>query len=522
MNEALRTLLLHLRGMWNRRFFGLAAAWIVAVVGVTVAFLIPENYAASARAHVDTQSMLRPVMAGLSIQPNLDQQVAMISRTLLSRPNIEKLAKLSHLADGLESPADFDALVDKLTKKIELTGNATSNIYVISYRDSDPQKALSVIESLLEIFVQASVGDERQDAKGALRFLDEQISQYEQSLQQAEGRLKDFRLKYLGVPGQNGQAGQDYFGRMSKLADDITNTKLELRAAVESRESYKRDLSGQTPTLPSMGRGGNAGMPVPEIDTRIAAQKAKLDELLRNYTDEHPDVVGTRRVLAELEVQQRHERQARDLALAKLGRSAEPTESNPVYEKMRVSLADAEAKAASLQGKLSAYEAEYAQLKVQARLVPQVEAELAQLNRDYDIQKKTYSDLLARREAATMGVKVQDTEGAPFRVVDPPRVTSKPVQPTRLVMLAIAFALALGIGVFVSFIANELMPTFQDLRSLGAAVERPVLGAVSMVFDEPARLKRRRRYQLFFGALGGLFAAFAAVLAIALLAVRAA
>ncbi len=90
MNEALRELLLHLRGMWNRRFFGLAAAWIAGVASIGVALLIPEYYVANARAYVDTQSMLRPVMAGLSIQPNLNEQVALISRTLLSRPEYRK------------------------------------------------------------------------------------------------------------------------------------------------------------------------------------------------------------------------------------------------------------------------------------------------------------------------------------------------------------------------------------------------------------------------------------------------
>jgi len=193
-----------------------------------------------------------------------------------------------------------------------------------------------------------------------------------------------------------------------------------------------------------------------------------------------------------------------------------------VYEKMRVALADAEAKAASLQGKLSAYESEYAQLKVQARIVPQVEAELAQLNRDYDIQKKTYSDLLARREAATMGVKVQDTEGAPFRVVDPPRVSQRPVQPTRIVMLGAALIFSLGVGVLASFVTNELVPTFQDLRSLGAFAERPVLGAVSMVVDDAQRSRHRRGLMLFFGGVGGLLATFCTVLMIAFLVSRAA
>ena len=68
-----------------------------AIVGMAVVYRIPEKYEASARVYVDTQSLLRPVMAGLAIQPNLDQQVALISRTLISRPNVEKLVRMADL-----------------------------------------------------------------------------------------------------------------------------------------------------------------------------------------------------------------------------------------------------------------------------------------------------------------------------------------------------------------------------------------------------------------------------------------
>ena len=64
MDELLQRALVHLRAMWHRRWIGLAAAWIVAIVGIAVAFRIPERFEASARVYVDTQSLLRPVMAG--------------------------------------------------------------------------------------------------------------------------------------------------------------------------------------------------------------------------------------------------------------------------------------------------------------------------------------------------------------------------------------------------------------------------------------------------------------------------
>src|SRR5690349_15412329 len=97
MHELLHQLLAHGRGMWHRRWVGLAAAWIVGIVAVSIVYRIPEKYEASARVYVDTESILRPLLQGLAIQPNVDQQVALMSRTLISRPNVEKLMRLADL-----------------------------------------------------------------------------------------------------------------------------------------------------------------------------------------------------------------------------------------------------------------------------------------------------------------------------------------------------------------------------------------------------------------------------------------
>ncbi len=515
MDELLQQLVARLRGMWHRRWIGLAVAWIVGIVAVGVALRIPERYEASARVYVDTQSLLRPLMAGLAIQPNLDQQVSLMSRTLISRPNVEKLIHMADMDLRVNSSAEREDLIDTMMKQLQLTGNVTNNLYVISYRNPSPEKARNVVQSLLTIFVESSLGDKRLDTRSAMKFVDEQTKAYEESLQAAEDRLKQFKLKYLGVTGPG---GADYFSRLSKLKGDIDNAKLELHAAEQSRDAYKAQVAGISPVyLPDQA----PTVAVPEIDARITAQKTKLDELLRVYTDEHPDVVGTRRVIKQLEEQRATEVEALKKAAAASGKSGDAaTDANPVYQQMKVSLADAEANVASMRAKLDSYEQQFAQLKASAQLIPQAEAEYAQLNRDYDVQKRTYETLLARREAATMGVGVQDTGGTQFRIIDPPRVSPDPVPPTRITLLALAIAFSLLAGVAASFVANEVMPTFRDARSLRDMTARPILGSISFLPSEASQRVIRRRAYLFAGGLGGLIASFGAVLAFVLLVGR--
>src|SRR5256885_897044 len=199
MQELLQQVTSLLRGMWHRRWIGLGVAWIAAIIGVAVVYRIPERFEASARVYVDTESLLRPLLAGLAIQPNLDQQVALISRTLISRPNVEKLIRMADLDVGVKTQAERDELIDGVIRAIGLTGNITSNLYVITYRDADPNQARRVVQSLLGIFVESSLGDKRLDTQTAVKFVDDQIKHYEEALKAAESRVKEFKLKYIGV-----------------------------------------------------------------------------------------------------------------------------------------------------------------------------------------------------------------------------------------------------------------------------------------------------------------------------------
>jgi protein tyrosine kinase modulator len=518
MNELLQQLLAAARGMWHRRWIGLAAAWIAAIIAVGVVYRIPERYEASARVYVDTETLLKPLLQGLSVQPNLDQQVALISRTLISRPNVEKLIRMADVDLGVRTSAGRDDLIDHVTKTIQLSGSSQTNLYVISYRDPNPERATKVVQSLLTIFVESSLGDKRQDSRTAVKFIDDQVKRYEQTLRTAEDRLKDFKLKYLGVSPQE---GQDYFSRLSQLRASIDAAKLDLEAAEQARDAYKQQLAGEAPTYMLNDSDTKAPEAVPEVDARIAGLQKDLDDLLRKYTDQHPDVVATRRLIANLQEQRRAYLEAhKKPAATAADQQAASQESSPVMQQLKISLADAEAEVASARAKVAGYEAQYRQWQSRAQLVPQAEAEYAQLNRDYAVQKKTYENLLARREAAGMGMDVQDTGGTRFRVIDPPRVSPEPVAPTRIMLLAIACVIAILAGLLASLVASQLMPIFHDAHALRELSKRPILGMVSMLPSPSLSRLRRRNAYLFAGGLGGLLVSLTAVVAFALLVER--
>ncbi len=154
MQEIVQQLLVNLRGMWQFRWPGLVVAWVTAVVGVVAVWKIPDQYEATARIFVDTDSILKPLMSGLAVQPNVEQQIGMLSRTLISRPNIEKLIRMADLDLKRAAKGDQEALIEKLTKGIEIRTAGGNNLYTLGFRDSEQDRAKRVIQSLVSIFVE--------------------------------------------------------------------------------------------------------------------------------------------------------------------------------------------------------------------------------------------------------------------------------------------------------------------------------------------------------------------------------
>lgn len=499
MDDLIRQAVTILRGVWQRRWIGLAVAWLVGVAGIVVVLRIPEQFDASARIYVNTESILKPLMSGLAVQPNIEQQVGMLSRTLLKRSNVEELVRRAKL--DLEAKPQA-ALVDNIAARLEIQGAGRDNLYTLSFRDTDPARAKRVVGTLASIFVESNRSASLKDSTEAKNFIEGQIQSYEKKLEEAENRLKEFKLRHL----EETEGGQNYFAKMDAANVRLNEARLALREAEDSRNALKQQIAGEAPV------SIESKAAVSEIDERIASLSRNLDSLLQRFTEQHPDVVGTRRILAQLEVQRAKELRTRDEALP----SKPIASTNPVYQELKVALAKAEAVVASLRARVTEYERSYQQLMASGRQVPEVEAELAQLNRDYEINKKNYEGLVARRESVQIAGEMDAAGIGDFRIIDPARVSSKP-SPNRLLLLPLVLAGALGAGVAASFAASKLRPTFLDGASLREATQLPVLGTISYRDTEDGKKKARRGLIGLLSALGGLVAVYGAASALLLL-----
>jgi len=378
-----------------------------------------------------------------------------------------------------------------LSADITISSTREQDLYTIAYANSDRELAKRVVQSLLTIFVESTLGENREDTDSAQEFVAQQIKAYEAKLEAAELRLAEFKRTNIGMmPGSE----QDYYGQLQVAKSNLEQAKLSLQEAENQVEQFKVQLEEDEDSYllyselqPEMGSA---------LDMRIQNLRERMDELLLRYTEKHPDVVEITRLIEELEVKREEDHVLMDEM--DLG----PTD-NPVYQQLKMQLTQAEANVASMNARVAEYERRIVLLQERVDSVPKIEAELKQLDRDYSIHQKNYQALLSRRESANIAEQAEISgDQLKFRVVDPPRVPINPSSPNRPLLMTAVLIGGLVCGIVLAFFLYLLRPTFDSPRTVMEVLGRPVLGGISMIHNQ--EWSTRHRHALIAYSVAGI------------------
>ena len=502
-----------IRGSWRFRWLAIAVSWAVCGVGWLVVFMMPNVYEASARVYVDTQSLLGPLLEGLAVRANVDSELAVVRQALLSRPRLEGVARETDLFVRAKTPAEADLLIQDLRTRITIatdtrTPNSNSDgVYRITFRDNERAKSLEVVQTLLNSFVEDTLSGKRQGQEEAQQFLREQLNDYEKRLQEAEARLADFKKQNIGkMPDNRG----DYFARMQTEMVQLDSVREQVRLAEARRAEIQRQLSGEEPFLfgfdDQSTTAANSGRA--DIASRIKQLESREEELLLRYTEKHPEVIAVRATIEDLKKQRdaeldrvRHGQQA-------TGALSQSLKSNPVYQGIRTELNRTEIQLAELRQDLGTRQARVAELQRLVNNVPEVEAELARLNRDYDVTRAQYQELTKRLQTAKLTEDAAKTGVITFQVIDPPVAAFEPVAPNRFMMISAVLLMALGAGVGGAYLLNMIRPVFYNTRTLADALNLPVIGPVGRTWTNKTKMRERLLTVAVSGAAILLLAAY--------------
>lgn len=512
MQELLAMIISEAKSALRFRWYGMAAAWAIGLLGLTWLVLQPDVYEARARVFVDTSSVLEPILGNQIVSADVETQLAYLREALLGQEELSTVARDLGLDAKAETPERQANVVRALRDAIDIettgrTRTMPDNIYVITYRHENRDTAVGVVDSLLNTFVEDALGENRRGGDTAERFLEERVREYEARLEQADQALAAFKKEHADrLPGAEGT----YFDRMQAERDALALANRDLRLLQSRRAQLQQQLNGEAPVV-----AGAAIEPAPNsLDARIRDYQTQLDAALLQYTDKHPDVIALRETLARLLAQ-------RDEQLAAFGvqgpnQELSGLDANPVYQQLSISLNQTDVEIATLQTDVRDREVKVAELQGLIDEVPEVEAQLARLNRDYEVIHEQYLQLVRSRETQELTRKASNTDQIDFRIIDSPFASFAPVAPNRLALLAGVMVASLVAAGGLCYVLAQLWPVFSTTRSLRDFIEYPVLGAVTHAWEDRLRIERRKAMVAYVGVLASLFVVFAGLAGIEL------
>lgn len=506
LQQTLIQILDYIKGVWIKKRYVIIFSWLICPIGFVYVASLPDVYSSKAQVFVDTRSVLQPLLKGLAIQTNPDQEIQMMAKTLLSRSNVEKIARESDLDITTQNEDEFDALVNRLSNNIKLTKTGRDNIYNISYSNQTPTTAQRVVQETLDLFVEGALGNNRKDTDTAGRFLDEQIAEYESRLSEAEQRLANFKRQYNDILPLAGT----YYSNLQTLNDELEATRLQIKQTQQQVDSLNKQI-GNVKRSDSFSVT-NQDEPVLQTryDARIKSLEEKLDNLSLRFTDLHPDVIETKALLASLE-------SSRDKEIEAFLNADTEDNSQPLSElnrEIKLEASRLESQIASLRVKDSDLQRKIAELESKVDLIPQIEAESSALNRDYDVTQRKYEELLSRKESADLSRRADvSAEDLQFRIIEPPLLPKRPSGPNRIIFYTAVLIIGFGAGIGIAFVVSQLNPILIRPKQLLNVSDYPIWGTVTHLNIEQINKSNRLRLLVFLLSSGTVMAMYGALVA---------
>jgi len=479
MQELFDDLLDYLKGIWIKRRYIIISTWLICPIGWGVVSMMPDVYESEARVYADTQSILAPLLKGLTVQTNPDVQINLMIKTLLSRPNLERISRMTDLDIQAENPQQYEEIIERLKKDIKIIKTrGRDNIFTISFEDKNPEMAKNVVQSSLTVFIENTLGENRTDADSAQKFLKNQIAEYENRLASSEARLTDFKQKYSNMlPDQYG----GYYNKLNIAKEQLAIMELTLKEYQTQLKSAKEQLS-TAPTEANNEQGNiqTSSSIRTSYDDRITELELILDSLQLKYTDKHPDVVEATKRLTHLSKQRKKEIDDYLSTTSSSDGNTLITSQNPVIQQLQIQVNEYENQVASIKVRVDDQRAKVKELENKIHVLPEIEAELVALNRGYEITKSKYEELLSRQETAQLAQNADETTNKiQFKVIDPPRAATAPSGPKRILLFIVVTVVGFAAGIGLSLLFSQLSPVATSTAQLSKATGVPVFGVVS-------------------------------------------
>ena len=421
--ELLQTLI---KECFIKRYFITAVFIIFSLVVLGVGVNWPKKYTASTVIQIDDRNIIEPLMQGAAVRTGTKDHAKNSREIILSSKILDKVIKHVKWVGESSTPLEIQNIKNSIISntKIVNVGKGERLIKII-FSSNDPNLTYLTVKNLAAFFLEEGKSSKVEESRAAFEFIERQVESYAAKLKNLDEKIKHL---LENVPDARPGTQDRVSGRITTLQGNIETTVLELRESEIKKTSLEKQLSGEAALSVSQTRET-------QINERINQLQLELEDLLLIYTDTYPDVIRKREQIKELKKTLKGEIASREKkVLQARDNNADMFDANfsksAIYETIKKSLSETDTEIVTLKTRLDEMKgmlnSEYDRLK----RIQVSETQMNELNRDYQVNKEIYQDLLKRRENARVSRSLgAEEQGMTFKIQEPAKF---PLSPTGL------------------------------------------------------------------------------------------
>ena len=481
---------------------GLFAA--IALTVLILGLLAPKAYTSSTTLLVEETNIIEPLLKGRAVATTVVDRAGIAREVAFSRKVMDEILRTGGWLKSNPGPLDQARLIDQIASRTVITTptvinnprqNQNLKLIQISYTDTDPIRAQRVTKRFADLIIQESLRTKERESRTAFRFIDSQVGEYHRKLTDAEDKLAQYRKAHPDVLlGDQ----EDVSRRIVELRREMDKSMMDLADQRSQAGAWQSHLSHES----TQARTG-------QIGTRLAELQTERDRLAGNYTDRHPDVVRVQNQIRNLEMQL----QRGDTQNVQMAGSAATAALNPIYGEVRGRLTEARGRSAASASRIAMGQSLLSEELARLSRVAALGSELANLLRNFEVNRNLYQDLLERRENARLSMNLDAQRGGlNFRVQEPAAVPlqSDSISLTQVALGGLVLAIAVPLLLLVSWIRFD--PRVRMSSQIEQLAGLPVLGSIPSRATGPQRNQSHHRLLMASALMLSVPIAYALVL----------
>ena len=425
------------------------------IIALLVSFMIPPTYESETNLRIKqpkglANSLLADLPTGTG---NTKQLMSTYAEILKSRTVVQEVIEKTQSAK--EKPPTYEAFLATITT----VPVKDTEILKLKVKAKSPQEAQFIADTLVDTFLGRMTDLVRSEQKTVREFIGQRLQDSKKELDKAETALQQYKNEQkIVAPQEETKAMVEKLAAVYKLSAENV---IALSAAQAKLSNAQRQLGNQK-------QGFVADSPlVQQHKGKLADLEVQLVSLLRNYTEQHPQVAAVKAAAEETRAKLNQE-------IARIA-SADAPSANPIHIALLQSKLQAEAEIAIGSAQRQAIDQVIAGNEKELGNLPVKEQGLGRVMRDAMVAQELYVMLMKRHEEARISEVMQPTD---VQVIDVANLPERPIAPRKALNTMIAAILGLFLGTVVAFALEYMNKTIRTADDVEQYLGLPVLGSI--------------------------------------------